>query len=174
MIPIPSGYLIIAKIAAVGALLLGVYLTGRHQGENAVQADWDRSKAEMIDAQSKLILEHAKEMEALRKQQREINMKVSQDHQEAIDAIQKKHDADLAAMRRIGLRIPRTVCSSSIAPITEAPSDGGHDADLASSVALPESIATDLLDFAADADRTTEIARACQSWVIKNGFYNAQ
>src|ERR1700740_1712057 len=104
MIGIPPGYLLIAKIGAVGVLLAGVYLTGRHQGENAVQADWDRSKAELIDAQSKLILEHAKQMEELREQQDITNVKVSQDHQEAINAIQTKLDAAIASARINGLR----------------------------------------------------------------------
>lgn len=173
MIGIPPGYILIAKVGAVAALAIGVYLTGHHHGANAVQADWDRSKAQFIDAQSKLILEHAREMEALRQKQNATNIQVSLDHQGALDAIQRKHDADIAVMQRIGLRIPRTVCSS-IGPVAEANGPTGRDADPAATIALPEPITRNLLEFAADADRTTEIARACQSWIIKNGFYNVQ
>jgi hypothetical protein len=171
---IPSGYLLLGKIGAVIVLLLGVYLTGRHQGEDAVQADWDRSKAQFIDAQSKLILEHAREMEDLRKKQDATNIQVSQDHQEALDAIQQKHDAELAAVRANGLRIPKTVCSNTVTTGTETTSPGGSDDNTSDSVALPEQTSRDLLDLAAEADRTTEIARSCQSWIIKNGFYSAQ
>ena len=174
MIGIPSGYVLVAKIGLVGALLLGVYLTGRHQGENAIQADWDRYKAQMIDAQSKLIAEHAKQIEDLREIQDTINVQESQKHQEAIDDIQKQHDADLAAIRANGLRIPRAACGSAIGPVTQTASNGGYDANASSTIALPEQTSTDLLALATEADRVAEVARACQSWVIKNGFYNAQ
>lgn len=175
MIGIPSGYLLIAKIGAVSALLLGVYLTGRHHGETAVQADWDRSKAQFIDAQSNLILQHAREMEDLRKRQLDINFEISQDHQRNLDAIQKKHDADLAAVRASGgLRVTRTICSGPADTGAKATGNGGHDADASTTVALPEQTSNDLLNFATEADRVTEIARSCQSWIIKNGFYNAQ
>lgn len=173
MIGIPTGYVLIAKIAAVGALLLGVYLTGRHQGENAVQADWDRSKAQFITAQSKLVLEHGQEMEALRQKQASTNILVSQEHQEALDAIQRKHDMDLAAVRANGLRVPRSICNAP-GTGTETTSAIGRNGDVAATIALPEQTSTDLLNLADEADRTTEIARSCQSWIIKNGFYNAQ
>lgn len=173
MIPIP--YLLLAKIGAVIALLLGVYLTGRHQGEDAVQADWDRSKAEWIDAQSKLILEHARDMEDLRRQQQNVNIEVAQNHERSLDAIQKKYDADLAATRASGgLRVSRSICSNPTTTGTEAPGNGGHDADASGTVALPDTLTRDLFDFAAEADRTTEIARSCQAWITKNGFYNLQ
>lgn len=172
---IPSGYLLLAKIGAVGALLVGVYLTGRHQGENAVQADWDRSKAQFIDAQSSLIAQHAKEIEALRLKQDQTNIQVSQDHQRAIDELQQKHDTDLAAVRAAGgLRVSRSVCSGSTAIAPEAAGDIGHNADLAGTVALPEQVTNNLFSLASDADRVTEIARSCQAWIVKNGFYNAQ
>lgn len=170
---IPSGYLLLAKIGAVGALLLGVYLTGRHQGENAVQADWDRSKAEFIDAQSKLILEHARDMEDLRQKQNAINIEVSQTHQGALDALQKKYDAAVANVRANGLRIPRSVCNP-VATGTEAASTIGRNGDTTDTVLLPEQTSNDLLSLAAEADRTTEVARSCQAWIIKNGFYNLQ
>lgn len=175
MIGIPSAYLLVAKIGAVGVLLLGVYLTGRHHGESAVQADWDRSKAQLIDAESKLILEHGKEMEALRQKQFATNILVSQEYQEALDAIQQKHDADLAAVRAAGgLRVPRAICTSTVTTGPQAASNGGPDANASATIALPEQITNDLFDLATEADRVTEIARSCQSWIIKNGFYNAQ
>lgn len=173
MIGIPSGYLLIAKIGAVGALLLGVYLTGRHQGESAVQADWDRSKAQFIDAQSNLILQHAKEMEDLRKRQLDINFEISQDHQRNLDAIQKKHDADLAAVRAGGgLRVTRTICSGPADTGAKATGNGGHDEDVTGTVQLPDQIAIDLFSEAKRADEIVEQARTCQDWAKKNGFYD--
>lgn len=172
MIGIPSGYLLIAKIGAVSALLLGVYLTGRHHGETAVQADWDRSKAQFIDAQSNLILQHAREMEDLRKRQLDINFEISQDHQRNLDAIQKKHDADLAAVRAGGgLRVTSAICSGSTSARAEAASNSGHDEDVAGTVQLPDQITIDLFSEAKRADEIVEQARACQDWAKKNGFY---
>lgn len=168
---IPPQYLLLAKIGVLSAFLIGVYVTGHHQGAKGVQSDWDASKAQFIDAQSKLIQEHAKEIEALRQKQDQTNIQVSEDHEKAITEIQKKHDADLAAVRASGgLRLPRSVCNPAVTR-TEAPGDSGHHEDVADTIALPDKIANDLFDFAADADRTTEIARACQNWIRQNGFY---
>lgn len=168
---IPPQYLLLAKIGVLSAFLIGVYATGHHQGAKGVQSDWDASKAQFIDAQSKLIQEHAKEIEALRQKQDQTNIQVSEDHQKALDEIQKKHDADLAAVRASGgLRLPRSVCNPAVTR-TEAPGDSGHHEDLADTIQLPDTITDNLFSEAKRADEVTEQARACQNWIRMNSLY---
>lgn len=169
---IPTPYLLLAKIGAVGVLLLGTYLTGHHQGGNAVQADWDRSKAQLLQAQNKLITDHAKEMAELQEKHDADNILVSQQHQEAINELAKKYDSDVAAVKSSGgLRIPRAVCSGPNSAGTETASDSGHNETVAATVELPTELEGRLFSEAKRADEIVEQARACQNWIQKNGFY---
>lgn len=170
----PAQIILAVKIGLLSLLIAGSFISGHHIGAEGVQAAWDASKVEMIDAQSKLIATHAQEMEDLRKKQNLDNVQVSEDHQKAIDEITKKHDTDLAAVRAAGgLRIPRSICNGPADPGAETPSTSGPNADTAGTVTLPDKITNDLFDYAAEADQVTEQARACQSWIRKNGFYDS-
>lgn len=168
----PAQIILFVKIGVLSVFLVGVFISGHHIGAKGVQADWDASKAQMIDAQSKLIASHVVEIEELRKKQDLNNVQVSEDHQKALDELAKKHDADLARVRAAGgLRLPRSICSGPVITTPEAASNIGRDDNLTGTVALPEQITNDLFSFATDADRVTEIARSCQAWIRKNGFY---
>ncbi len=160
-----------AKIGLVGVFLAGVFMLGHRTGAHGVQIDWDADNAHRIEAQDKLIAAHAQEIDSLQAKQAAINVQVGTEHDAALQSIGNKYKADLAAVRAAGgLRIPATVCRA-VATTSETTSNLGHDDDATGTVALPESVTSDLLNLAADADRTTEIARSCQNWIRQNGFY---
>lgn len=125
-----------------------------------------------IEAQDKLIAAHAQEIDKLQAKQAAINVKVGTEHDAALQAIWNKYNADLAAARAAGgLRIPATVCRA-VATTPETTSNVGHDDDTTGTVALPDYITEHLYNLAAEADRTTEVARSCQNWIRQNGFYS--
>lgn len=170
----PAQIILFVKIGVLSAFLAGVFITGHHIGAKGVQADWDASKAQMIDAQSKLIAAHALEIEVLRKQQDLNNVKVSEEHERALNELAKKHDADLAYVRASGgLRLPRSICSGPAVTSPETTGDSGHYEDLANTVQLPDQITNDLFSEAKRADEIVEQVRACQAWIRKNDFYPA-
>lgn len=167
----PAQLLLFGKIGAVGVFLLAVYLAGHHIGAKAVQADWDSDKAIRIAAQDKLIDENDKRIMQLQASFNETNVKVATDHEQALQAIGKKYDADLAAARAAGgLRIPRTVCSAT-ATDAKAAGDSGHNETTTATVALPDAITSDLFRLVHEADELTEQTRSCQNWIRQNGFY---
>lgn len=168
----PARLLCLAEIGGVVTFVTAVYALGHHQGENAVQGRWDASKALFVEAQAELMSSHAKDIEKLRLAQESANIKISEEHQKVINEIATKNTAALAAVRVAGgLRIPRTVCSA-VEPVTEPASDGRYNEDIAATVKLPDSITSRLFSEARRADEVVEQARACQSWIHRQGFYN--
>lgn len=166
----PAQILLVCKIGLVGALLLAVYVFGHHEGAKAVQADWDSDKAMRLVSEIKLKDDHAKEVMRLIAEHDATNVKVSTDHDQALQDIKTKYAADVAAVAKSGgLRITSSICPA--ATVTEATSNGGHHDQPAATVALPEQITNDLLSLAREADETLEQARACQAWIRQNGFY---
>jgi hypothetical protein len=168
----PAQLLLLAKIGLVGALIVGLYVTGHHQGEKAVQARWDASKVIFEADKAKLVADHDTEIANLRKSQDENNLKVSADHEDALQKLGKKYEDRIAAINAAGgLRVSRSICSGSVATATETTSDSGHNEDLAGTVKLPDEIANNLFSEARRADEIVEQARACQSWIRAQGFY---
>lgn len=169
---IPEPYLLLGKIGAVAALFVGAYATGHHQGENAVQAVWDSSKAQSLQAQNKLISDHAQEIADLQKKHDADNIKVSEDHEQALQTLNAKYDSAVAANHASGgLRVSRSICSGPATTGTETASNGGHNETASASVELPNDVTERLFRLARQADEVTEQARACQNWIVKNGFY---
>lgn len=162
-------------LVAVGVFLgalAGVYVKGRIDGGAQVQAKWNASNARQATAQFLADEAQRKRFDALREAHRTHNIEVSRDHQQAVDKMRDDLARARADVRAAGgLRVPSTICAGATESGTKASSDGRHDADTAGTVALPEHVTADLLDLAAEADRITEIARSCQAWVRKQGFY---
>ena len=163
-------WLWIAKIGAVGVFLLLVFGSGYRNGEKAVQGRWDASTLKIAQDQTKLLQEHAQKVADLVEKQRETNLTVSQDHEKALNEIRQKYDADLAAARAGGLRLPRSICPAATG--SQTASAGGNHEDAAGTIPLSATITDDLFDFARQADEITEQARECQSWIRKNNFYD--
>lgn len=170
----PTQLLLLAKIGFLVALLVGAFASGHRSGARGVQADWDSEKAQMIVARNQLILENQIHNAQVQAKHDEINIKVSEDHEKALNDQSKKYAVEIAAVRAAGgLRIPKSVCNSN-ATGTETNSDGGHNDDVAGTVQLPAEIERNLFSEAERADKIVEQARACQSWIRQNGFYETR
>lgn len=169
MIPLPLPMLL--KYGGVAAFVILVYAFGHHQGAKAIRTDWDASKAKILAEQQAVLLSHMEAMDAAKKDQEEINIKVSEDHERALNAIHEKYDADIVAVRRAGgLRVPRTICNPAAAA-SETTSDSGYYEALTHSVQLPSELEGKLFAEAKRADEIVEQARSCQSWIVRQGFY---
>lgn len=169
---LPGQWLLLAKIGAVCALFLGVYGFGHHEGENAVQARWNASKAAFEQSKAKLVAEHGKEIADLRAEQDATNRKVSQDHEAALQKQVRNYEDRIAAINAHGgLRVSASICPGSVATTTKTASDSGHNEDLTGTVKLPDQIANDLFSEARRADEIVEQLRSCQAWIVGQGFY---
>lgn len=164
----------LAAALLLGGVLTGVYLKGHADGSAHKQAAWNKDTERRIEAQKLADEARQKYLDKLTKDQREHNIEVSNAHQQAIDALRADLVRARAAVRAAGgLRIPAAVCAGATQGSPTAGGDGRHDGDTAGTVALPERITADLLDLVAEADRVTEVARACQDWVHRHRLYGA-
>ncbi|MBV8061444.1 MAG: hypothetical protein JO253_07995 [Alphaproteobacteria bacterium] len=143
------------------------------EGEAITQAKWDQDKLQRAAAQAKADADQEERFQKMRTNFQQHNQEVSDDHQKAVDELNAKLVAARANVRAAGgLRIPSAgLCDGSGKAGTETHGTSGRDADAAGTVALPEQTANDLLSLADEADRVTEIARSCQAWIRKQGFY---
>lgn len=161
-------YLTLIKVGAILLLIAALFAIGYRQGAKSVQADWDAAKVLQLKLSLELSQKHAKEVSDLADKYHRRNLEVSNAHQDAISAINSELAAARRAARTSGLRVPISICTPSAAK-----TDGNvrDDAATTATVALPQEITDNLFDLAAEADRVTEIARSCQDWVRKSGFY---
>lgn len=165
------------KILVILALVSTIFGSGHHLGARGVQAKWDHDKLEVAKAAAAYAAavtaaneKHVAEVVATNNRN---SLEVSNEHQNLVNQLNDQLVRARAAVRAAGLRIPRSVCAAPGATGPEAAGSGGRDGDTAGTVALPEQTSNDLLDLTAEADRLTEVARACQGWIKKNGFYGA-
>lgn len=168
-------YLLAALFLAV--TWAGVYMKGRNDGDDSgaarVQAQWNQDKLQRAAAQELADKAQQKRFDDQAEAFRNTNIEVSNEHQKIVDQLA----ADLASARTDvrragGLRIPVAgVCTGTAEGAPKAGSDGNHDAAPTGTVALPAQVESDLFDLAGEADRVTEVARECQVWVRKHGFY---
>lgn len=167
------------SLKIIGALLLvsAIFGYGLHLGAQGVQAKWDHDKLEVAQAAATYAAavtaaneKHVAEVVAANNRN---SLEVSHEHQNVVNQLNDKLVRARANQHSGGLRISRSVCATptSGAAGPKATSAIGRDDDVAGTVALPDRTAGDLLLLADEADRVTEVARACQNWVRKNGFY---
>lgn len=166
-------YILLLKIGTVLLLCAALFGYGYQRGGKSVQADWDADKVLQLKLSLELVQSNAKAMAELTNEHNRRNRDVSNTHQDALKTL----NADLAAARRAvhsagGLRVSSAICSS-FASATKATGDVGNDAAIAGTVALPEQVTDDLFELVGKADRLVEVARSCQDWVRKNGFYGS-
>ena len=138
---------IIAIVAVLG-IVYGIHHHGYNQGEQYVQAKWDKAKAEQMSAQLK---KNAEDLAALRKLEEKANVE-SEDNKRL-----------RANNRALFLRIPVSPCSGSGETITDNSTSAGQ---------LPTQGERDLAEAKRQLDeeafRADEIVRACRvlnDWV---------
>lgn len=167
------------KIIGVLLVIGIVFGYGHHLGVQGVQAKWDHNKLEVAQAAATYAAavtaaneKHVAEVTAANNRN---SLEVSHEHQNVVAQLNDQLVRARANQRAGGLRIPRSVCATTAnGPAgPEAAGAVGRDDGIAGTVALPDRTAGDLLLLADEADRVTEVARACQNWVRKNGFYGA-
>ena len=165
--------LILWMSALVAIIVAGIVLVAwaEHRGAMLERAGWEKKETQRQKDTADLLRKHADEVAALTLQYNLNNVKVSSDHEKELEALRRDRAADRAAVDRAGgLRVTRAVCGPA-AGQAEAPGAGGRDEASASTVRLPERVENDLWALADRADEVSAQLRACQAWIVTNGFY---
>lgn len=163
------------KIIGVLLLIGVVFGYGHHLGAQGVQAKWDHDKLEVAKAAATyaaaVTAANEKHVAEVMADNNRNSLEVSHEHQNVVAQLNDQLVRARASQRSGGLRVPRSICAASGTAGPEAAGAIGRDDGIAGTVALPDRTAGDLLLLADEADRVTEVARACQNWIRKNGFY---
>lgn len=162
------GFIVLVLVALV-AYVAGAW--GKYEdGRAAVRAEWQKAEFQRSQAEAKAIAERLASNKHIADEQLETNRRIAREHESTIERLRLAAAADLAAVRRAGgLRISRAVCDSAAAR-TETASAGGRDETTAETVRLPIEVEDALWRIALDSDEVVEQARACQNWIVANGF----
>jgi len=153
-------YLIIAGMLAV---LSATYFVSkipehyREQGREEIHAEYSEKTRIAINKRNA-------DIERLKLEQTEINRKVVADYENKLKSLSDR----LADAKRVGLRVPKTICNG-IAATPEATSTEGNNE--AADFRLPEWLTNNLYEYAARSEEIKLQLGACQSWIIQNGFY---
>jgi len=110
------------------------------------------------------IIKRNAEIERVKHEQTEVNRKVVADYENKLKSLSDR----LADAKRVGLRVPKTICNG-IAATPEATSTEGNNE--AADFRLPEWLTNNLYEYAARSEEIKLQLGACQSWIIQNGFY---
>lgn len=145
-----------ASLASVIGLVIFVPNHYKNEGRKEVHAKY--AEAARVANNARLA-----EIERLKHDQAEINIKVVADYENKLKSLYDR----LADARDIGLRVPKSTCAGSAA-ITEATSTQGNNE--AEYVRLPERIESGLFRIAERAQEINIQLGECQSWIIQNGF----
>lgn len=129
----------------------------RNEGRREVEAQYN-------EATRIAKIERKAEIERVKHEQTEINRKAVADYENKLKNLSDR----LADAKRVGLRIPKTICSG-IAATTEATSTEGNNE--AADFRLPEWLTNNLYEYAARAEEIKLQLGSCQSWIIQNDFY---
>ena len=165
-------YLTLAKWGSALALLIAVFFYGHHIGAQSVQSAWDHSKFEEQQSTIGLVVDRAKAIADTITDNNIKNVEVSNAHQQQVDKLDKDLADARATIKRNGGLQYRDSEANTATGDSKASGNSGYDADTTGTRTLPESITEQLLNNAAEADRVTEVARACQNWVVTHGFYS--
>ena len=175
-IPTSPNTLAIKLLVAIVMLTLTAFFSyrfGLDIGETKEKEQWTAREKKFSDAELLLRKEHSKEMAELTRTHQQTNRKNTHDHETILEKVHTDLAAARAESRRLGgLRIPVSTPSCRDArALAEASSTGQRDEEVATTVALPERIEADLWTVVGLADEIVEQARACQAWIVDNGFY---
>lgn len=164
---IPRQVLIFLAIILTAGIVIWMYGNSQYrQGEAAVQAKWDAERAQVerdtAAAQAKREAENAALAEAHRKE-----MNAQRKKYEDEIARNNRRFADDAARR---LRLPATVCTDRPAGPPAAEGTEGGDAAAAGTIALPDDVARNLRQLAAEADAIVASCRQAQDFIRQHGL----
>lgn len=150
-----------------------IYQHGVDAGQLEERATWEGMEESRQLAEQDLAERHRLEDEAQRQKFITHNLKVTADHEKELEQVHAAAAADRAAVdRNGGLRIPAPALERGGPPAaTEAPGAGRRDEEGAATVRLPLEVENGLWDLVDEADAVSAQLRACQSWILGNGFY---
>lgn len=141
-------YAYFAAAAAALALLAGTHWKAYRMGSNSVRVEWQSAEASRKEAERQALHQRFRENEITYRQQQETATKEGKRHAEELQAIKRRHAADLS--KRVPID-PAKFCGR-VATGTEAATPGSDGQTDAGAAFLPESLTRDLQELAADAD----------------------
>jgi hypothetical protein len=168
--------IVLAVVLALGALAAYGANHFEAKGRALERADWLAKQVREQQADAALVARHDADMRAIEDKHQQIERTTSEKHEQELAQLRRERDADRRrADAAGGLRIPAPACpAGSTVAGTEAASAGGRDAAGPGTVRLPQQVENDLWVIADDADEVSAQLRACQGWILANGFYGPQ
>jgi hypothetical protein len=153
--------------------LFSSYRWGYSAGVDTEQAAWQKKEQTYKDAELVLRAEHDKHVARVLDANYQTNLKNHRDHETVLEKVHADLAAARAESRRLGgLRIPAPASSCRDAgTLAQTTGAGQRDEKAPATIALPEAVETRLWSIVGEADVILEQARACQAWIIDNGFY---
>jgi len=156
---VPSPWVIIGMLV----LAISAYFYGHDQGGKQVLAQWNAEKAE-ANAQAAKVLDGERAKAAAKERAQAANFRVAEARLlRETKKVQDEKAALMATARTDGLfiNVEPTACSDSGSPVSSAASGSG-DSDGRTRARLPDSVATGLIQLAADADEVVVQLQTCQ------------
>lgn len=129
----------------------------RNEGEQ-------RNEARHAEATRIAKIERKAEIERLKHEQAETNRKVVTQYETQLKSLSDR----LADAKRVGLRVPKTICSG-IAATPEATSTEGNNGG--ETIRLPERIESGLFGLAEKCEQVQIERNSLIDWIKLNGFY---
>lgn len=162
------------SLALIVIVLFGTYQWGYANGEDALRSEWNKERLAVKAAQLQVATQHAQAMADLVTMHNQTNLKNAKQHETALSKVHTDLAAARAESKRLGgLRIPVKACPT-IATNAETTGTSEHHEGSTTTIALPEPIEDGLWSIVGQADEVTEQLRACQGWIIDNGFYGGK
>lgn len=162
MIPSLKPYLYLGGIVAICLGVGYVYTLPekyRDQGSREIEAIYqEESRIAMIERKA--------EIERLKHEQSEINRKVVTQYETQLKSLSDR----LADAKRVGLHVPKTICSG-IAATPEATSTEGNNGG--ETIRLPERIESGLFGLAEKCEQVQIERNSLIDWITQNGFYSS-
>ena len=148
----------------VGSVTIAILVFIGVSAKDHYKTKWqDEIHAEYSEASRKAINKRNADIERLKIEQAETNRKIVTDYEKQLKTMSNR----LADAKRIGLRVPKTICNG-VAATTKAESASGNNE--AADFRLPEWLTNNLYEYANRAEEVKLQLGACQKWITQNGF----
>lgn len=150
------------RLAAVGMALAGVVVWHLHAVHEARGEGYQAAVTERAAADLAATIKRTIENDAVAVQQRAANVSITKAKDEELSPVRARIAADR-------LRVGPALCDGVALPAQATGTAGGNSADTASRV-LPEPMDRDIRALILETEEVGATARACQSFIEKNGL----
>lgn len=149
----------------VGSVTIAILVFIGVSAKDHYKTKWqDEIHAEYSEASRKAINKRNADIERLKIEQAETNRKIVTDYEKQLKTMSNR----LADAKRIGLRVPKTICSGITATAETTSTEGNNGGE---TIRLPERIESGLFGLAEKCEQVQIERNSLIDWIKLNGFY---